>query len=135
MNNLIAEQEIFQFPSAISESLVASTSSNDEILWNEARYAEMSGLDYVFISYEQAKLIRSPEQISEFVLKLPVVSGNEAKRCVLIGMSECGHYADLRYEIEWMEKAVRSVSLRSLQNSPQYDFIQTLYEHSEYFYF
>lgn len=135
MNNLIAEQELFQFPSTINENLVSCTSSNDEILWNEARYAEMSGLDYVFISHEQATLIRSPEQISDFVLKLPVVSGNDAKRCVLIGMSECGKYVNLRYEVEWLEKAVRSVSLRPLQNSPQYDFVQTLYEHSEYFYF
>lgn len=108
---------------------LADTSS----LWYDLRLAEMSGYDYVFAPDAACRWLHSLSALENFLLNIETILNTKGSRTVLISYwhdrnQKC-HFE--KYRLEWADGIAISWHKELLDNSPQHDFIEMLYDHSE----
>lgn len=102
-------------------------------LWYELKLAEMSGYDYVFATNKTCGELCSLTAVATFIQNLQTIIGNRAGRTILIAY-ERDDDAELhfeRYHLQWADGFAISWHKESLDNSPQREFVELLFSHSE----
>lgn len=102
-------------------------------LWYELKIAEMSGYDYVFAASNRCEGLCSLAALESFIKNLQAIIGNQAGRTILIGFGQ-DENAELhfeRYHLQWADGFAISWHKESLDNSPQREFVELLFSHSE----
>ncbi len=137
MNSFVSATNSF---AELPSSLAAPSSSpptNSEHSWNEIRFAEMSGYDYIFLPEESISKIESAEKTQIFLEKIPALTHDDYSRCIIVGYKNNGALGlvTCRTDCECAGDLVISVSRQRLDNSPQQEFLQTLLDHSEFFFY
>lgn len=102
-------------------------------LWYDLRLAEMSGYDYIFAADAVCRQLRSLSALEHFLLSIQTILGAKGPRAVLISYwHDCNQQLHFeKYRLEWAEGIAINWHKELLDNSPQQDFIEMLYEHSE----
>jgi len=98
----------------------------------EIRVAEMSGFDYIFLPMAFCDQIIDFVMLQELMISVQDVLGSELDRMILVGVEEAAN-GDLildRYNIDWSESMIVDCCRSALNETPQYDFVRMLQEHS-----
>jgi hypothetical protein len=102
-------------------------------LWYDLRVAEMSGDDYVFAPDAVCQQLCTIGTITEFLTNVQTILGSPKARTQLVNYWHDRHRAQHfeKYCVEWADGIPLSWKKEPLNGSPQFDFIKTLFEHSE----
>lgn len=104
-------------------------------LWHHLRLAEMAGYDYLFAEEQAVEQLRSLVALEAFVLNVQMIQGTPGARTVLIsyrhGAKSQLHFE--KYQLVWAEGIAIDWRREALDNTPQHEFVQLLFEHSERF--
>ncbi len=107
--------------------------SNPGSVWYHLRLAVMAGCDYLFVPEGQAHVLQCLQDYQRFVFSAQNLTGSAATRVVAVKYWHDEHQI-LRFEVhrlEWAGSEIIGWSKTALEESPQLDFITTLFEHSE----
>lgn len=101
--------------------------------WFEIRVAEMSGFDYIFAPMHTCNKITDFITLQNFLHNIQTVIRSNPQRTILIGFTlEDGKLAEMdRYDVEWAHELIVDCRRSSLFGSPQREFIEMLFNHSE----
>lgn len=118
-------------------AIPSSHSCNDEHTWNEIRFTEMSGFDYIYIPEEDLDKVENAEKAQSFLSGIPALSHNDYSRCIIVGYENDGLVGSVisRINCECVGGTIISVESHPLTNSPQLEFLQTLFDHSEFYFY
>lgn len=104
-------------------------------LWYHLRLAEMAGYDYIFAPEQACKHLHSLAALEAFVLNVQTILGTQGPRTILVsyrkGLGPKHHFE--KYQLVWAEGISIDWRREALDNTPQQDFVQLLFEHSEPF--
>lgn len=104
-------------------------------VWYDIRLAEMSGCDYIFVPQYLFSAFDEIYPLQEFLINLESISNTRATRAKLIGYKQDSdnllHFE--RIVIDWAGDIALCWRKESLEFSPQLEFIEMLFEHSEAF--
>lgn len=102
-------------------------------LWYDLRVAEMSGYDYIFAPDAVCRQLSSIKALAEFLNNIQAILGSPKSRTLLISYWH-DKYREQHFEkycVEWADDIAINWARQSLDGSPQFDFVKTLFEHSE----
>lgn len=99
--------------------------------WYDMRVAEMAGFDYLFVPEELGDQLQSRETVEDFLLQSQTLLGAEPERTTILTYTAGKKTSFKRYNAEWAGSYIVDLSVASLENSAQLEFIQMLFEHSE----
>lgn len=101
--------------------------------WLEIRAVKMSGFDYVFAPIEMCNQITDLFSLQEFLINAQALLGSDPQRTILVGF-DYDATANLlldRYDVEWSEDMIFDCRRTSVNGSSQFEFMETLFDHSE----
>lgn len=100
--------------------------------WYDLRVAEMTGYDYVFAPSDHCEMFSCKASLQDFLLHVQTLLGSEPERTILVTYTRTreGIYFQ-RYNLDWFEDRIIDASISDLTGTPQVDFIEMLYQHSE----
>ncbi len=101
--------------------------------WYDLKVAEMSGYDYIFAPAEMYAQLADLATLQEFLLHTQTLLGSEPQRTILVGYTAKadGRKSFEKYNIEWADDTIIDSARYQLDNTPQLEFIEMLYKHSE----
>lgn len=99
--------------------------------WYNLRVAEMAGFDYVFVPEDLADVLEDRQSIEDFILHTQTLLSSDVDRTILITYTGGANSQFSRINTEWTGTYITRYTIESLHNSPQQDFITTLFSHSE----
>lgn len=114
------------------ECLVKELSDRNS-LWYHLRVTEMSGYDYVFAPDAVCRQFINTSSWQTFWVNIQTILASGKGRLILVGYWH-DRYRQLhfeKYDLNWIEGEAIAWSKELLDQSPQQDFIRTLFEHSE----
>lgn len=134
MNTLMNHHSSIEIDDAVKPSPEQLTYelSDPSSVWYDLKIAEMSDCDYVFAPDAVCRQVNSLEGLSTFITNIQTILGTQA-RTVLVSYWH-DRYRELhfeKYDLEWSDDIAISWKKNLLDDSPQLDFIRTIYEHSE----
>lgn len=107
--------------------------SDKNSLWYDLRVAEMSGCDYVFAPDAVCRQFNNTSSWQTFLGSIQTILASGKGRLILVGYWH-DRYRQLHFEkyaVNWGEEKVTAWSKELLDQTPQQDFIRTLFEHSD----
>lgn len=124
------ENKVNRFPELSRDFSRAYKAVSD---WFEIRIVEMSGFDYVFAPMHLCNRITDFITLQNFLRNIQTVIRSNPQRTILIGFRlDEGKLVEMdRYDVEWAHDLVVDCRRSSLHGSPQLEFIEILYNHSE----
>ncbi len=102
-------------------------------LWYDLKVAEMSGCDYVFAPDAVCRQLHNIGTITKFLSNIQTILGSPKARTQLISYWH-DRYREQYFEkycVEWTDGIAISWKKELLNGSLQFDFIKTLFDHSE----
>lgn len=102
-------------------------------LWYDLKLAEMSGSDYIFAPDAACRQLYTLRALESFLLNVHTLLGSKALRTVLVSYwHDRGRQLHFeKYHVEWANGVAINWHKELLDNSPQQEFVEVLYEHSE----
>lgn len=102
-------------------------------IWYDLTVAEMSGVDYIFIPQAACIELQRLPFLQIFLIKIQALLGSAKTRLTLIAYHLDGQH-NLRlekYTVRWSNGKAVQIIVEDLRNSAQYEYVKTMYEHSE----
>ena len=101
--------------------------------WYDLKVAEMSGYDYIFAPAERYAQLTDLAVLEEFLIHTQTLLGSEPQRTILVGYATNpdGKKIFEKYNINWADDTITECMRCRLDNTPQLEFIEMLYKHSE----
>lgn len=130
-NNQLAESACNSFTHQLDTFDVFGDISDPLSAWYDMRVAEMAGFDYLFVPEELGEQLQSRDTVEDFLLQSQTLLGSEPERTTILTYTSGLNPSFKRYNTEWAGSYVVDMSVASLENSAQLEFIQMLFEHSE----
>lgn len=120
-------------PSNTSVDHLIAQLTDSTSLWHDLKLAEMSGYDYVFAPDAACRQLRNLPVLADFLASVQTILGTNGPRTILISYwhdrERQLHFE--KYHVEWAEGTATDWHIELLDDSPQHDFIEMLFEHSE----
>ncbi len=114
------------------ETLIGELGDRSSI-WYDLRLAEMSGYDYIFAPDAVCRQLSSLRALADFLGNIQTILGSARNRTILVSYwhdrNRKQHFE--KYFLEWSDDIAIGWRKELLDESPQLDFIQMLFEHSE----
>lgn len=108
--------------------------SDKNSLWYDLRVTEMSGYDYVFAPDAVCRQLNCTGSWQIFIGSIQTILASARGRVVLVSYWH-DRYRQLHFEehvLSWTKEKVTGWNKKLLDQTPQQDFIRTLFEHSEH---
>ena len=100
--------------------------------WYDLKVAEMAGFDYVFAPADRFAQLSDLTSLQEFLLNTQTLLGSEPQRTILVGYTVNGRKKSFeKYNLDWADDTIISCSRARIDNTPQFEFVEMLFDHSE----